>query len=597
MKLTHFIIHKMKRAFARLRNDFGCTLMLQKFYYRYSGELCNSFLVLGYKMLVVLLEWYRIFLLVCFSFITQVSAFSLTEIRCNVRQEEPHLSRDGLVLSDAVQDEDFPYAVQEKSCSKQKECVGITGFGNRRIYVFTNTTNSSKFGFRFIWKVSFTNVSMFCNFQLHSSTIGNLCLPQTKQVNITALYYDCIAGPFDFGKGTGIWAITLEPRNHTIRHLDEKITGEVNCGYKIVQKSEFCHHVEVKITKPINCLNRSFEIHYNISNLNQSTKFEIRMISNNRKIFDNATDRNMNPTGTIQYVLPNKDFYNATNKITVLPCHKCLDHNFEYTKTIDITEMFQACLRSEPVRIEPYVYAWIGVSLFCLIVILVIIVFCLQRAGIARCTSLNSAEPTSPFIYIVFVDDHPNHRDAVLKFAAFLNFTLGCQVLFELYNNTEVITDPVAWMKQSIARAQKILFIWSPGATKRWENKSADPGQNDMFTPVLVQVLSEISAGKNKNKHSIVCFDYVSCDDIPKELKKNFPNVYKLMGDLGKFCSQLLGHKVINLKKVYTHEYAAILSESVKEMKKHVDKHPTWYKSSKTGETRQNVINNGETVV
>ena len=224
-------------------------------------------------------------------------------------------------------------------------------------------------------------------------------------------------------------------------------------------------------------------------------------------------------------------------------------------------------------------------GLFCLLVIVVIIIFCLRQASIACCTSLDSTEPTSPSIYIVFVDDHPKHRDTVLKFAAFLKYTLGLQVLFELYNNTEVVIDPVAWMKQSISRAQKILFIWSPGATKRWENKSADPGQKDMFTPVLVHVLSEISARKNKNKHSIVCFDFVSYDNIPKELEKNFLNVYNLMGDLRKFCSELLKHKVINPKKLCTHEYTIILSESVKEMKKHVDKHPTWYTSLRTGET------------
>ena len=97
----------------------------------------------------------RIFALVCFNFIIQVSAFSLTEIRCNVRQEEPHLSTDGHVLSDAVQDEDFPYAVQKKNCIKQTECVGINDYENTHTYIYTNMTNSSKFGFRLIWKVSF----------------------------------------------------------------------------------------------------------------------------------------------------------------------------------------------------------------------------------------------------------------------------------------------------------------------------------------------------------------------------------------------------------------------------------------------------------
>ena len=317
----------------------------------------NFFLILDCKMpsQPMQLKWYRMFLLVCFSFIIQVSAFSLTEIRCNVRQDALNRLRDGHVLTDAVQDEDFPFAIQKENCNKQIECVDIKDYDNPHTYIYTNMTNSSKFGFRFIWKVSFSSVSTYCNFEFYSSIAnsGYLCFQQTEQVNVAALYYDCITGYLDFGKGTSLTGVRLQPTTNGIRKHLQIYTGAVNCHYKVVQKSEFCHHVEVTITKPINCFDRSFEIYYNISNLKQSTKFKIRLNSNGRIIFENATERSWNPTGKIQYILPNTSFYNATYEVLVFSSYEYpFDHNSRYTKRINITIVIQACLGSEPVYFD-----------------------------------------------------------------------------------------------------------------------------------------------------------------------------------------------------------------------------------------------------
>ena len=196
--------------------------------------------------------------------------------------------------------------------------------------------------------------------------------------------------------------------------------------------------------------------------------------------------------------------------------------------------------------------------------------------------------PTLSFtIYIVFLDEHPKHRDVVLKFASYLKERFHFDILLELYDRKRIYDNPAAWLEGSLSSCDLVLVIWSPGAEERWKNQDNFTDRLDLFTPVIKQIKEDSIFKRNLRKYVFAYFDY--CTEIPKSIKaNNIPSV-NLMKDFYTLCKTII--TVAKSKKIcdqYTKvfinegteknvpEVAVNLQRSISEMCSYVQGNKTW---------------------
>lgn len=196
-------------------------------------------------------------------------------------------------------------------------------------------------------------------------------------------------------------------------------------------------------------------------------------------------------------------------------------------------------------------------------------------------------------VYIVFVDDHPLHRDIISLFALFLSNDLGFNVESELYQTKEICEDLVGWMDKKLTTADKVIVVWSPKALQRWNQKDEDvTSTNDIFTPVVKRINRDLFTGKNLLKYFFAYFDYCSKETIPKEfLNKHSMSPFRLMHQFEELYFRLKGIEmyapgaVIKEEKVdflkysdsTVNEYGPFLQDRLVKMCKYVKDEPLWY--------------------
>ncbi|XP_076805012.1 interleukin-17 receptor A-like [Clavelina lepadiformis] len=198
-------------------------------------------------------------------------------------------------------------------------------------------------------------------------------------------------------------------------------------------------------------------------------------------------------------------------------------------------------------------------------------------------------------VYIIFVDDHPKHKEIILKFAGFLKADLQLDIIFELYNRQEIYGSPADWMEKSLAKADKVIVIWSPGASKRWDQyNSRDDVHEDMFTPVLKKIKRDLFYEKNKSKYFFTYFDYCSKDVIPQvfqddayyhfQLMKQFEELYFQLKGVEKFMP---GLEIREEKVAFDcffdpkiNKFGPALERAINEMAAFVEDNPKWYECS-----------------
>ena len=165
-------------------------------------------------------------------------------------------------------------------------------------------------------------------------------------------------------------------------------------------------------------------------------------------------------------------------------------------------------------------------------------------------SSTSSDSDPKVSVYVVFCDDHPKHKEVVNNFAAHLMTDYGFEVIFELWEPNELAQNCTQWMHNSMNRADKIIVIWSPGATKRWENykvaskSNAVPGRivpsDDTFTPVVSQILSDLFRRRNMGKYYFAFFDYGDQNCAPvAELQDHVCQTFVLMKDFDRLYFHL----------------------------------------------------------
>ena len=188
-----------------------------------------------------------------------------------------------------------------------------------------------------------------------------------------------------------------------------------------------------------------------------------------------------------------------------------------------------------------------------------------------------------PRIFMVFSDDHPLHREVVLKFASVLEADFGFQVILDLYDRKNVHLDPVAWLEQSL-QVDKVLVIWSPCVKAREQRKC---NVYDMFLPVLKQVKHDIHFGEDASKYVFVKFEYV-CENLPADLFSDriscfdiplrFENlIYTLSGDRECWKRENVLDKFASPRYLDDSDYGKAFKRTLAKMLSVATENPKWY--------------------
>ena len=198
-------------------------------------------------------------------------------------------------------------------------------------------------------------------------------------------------------------------------------------------------------------------------------------------------------------------------------------------------------------------------------------------------------------VYIVYSNDHPLHQEIVNHFASYLQQDYGStfDVVFELWQQNIVSTNCTQWMEESIKEADKVIVIWSPGASKRWEDyKAGFPMASttcatDMFTPVVSQIFSDLFCSRNMGKYYFAYFDYGDKACVPlADFQNQVGQTFILMKDFDELYFRLIdaeSHKpgvVVSVEKVSNPDvisYEAQLLDAISRMQNLVKFCEGWY--------------------
>ena len=143
-------------------------------------------------------------------------------------------------------------------------------------------------------------------------------------------------------------------------------------------------------------------------------------------------------------------------------------------------------------------------------------------------------------VYLLFTDDHPKHKEVIINFACFLK-TCGFYVIFELWDEEKFCLSITQWMENSLCNADKVIVIWSPGATLRWKYYYNNTNHNvatlsrkslDTFAPVVEQIFKDLFINAKTGKYYFAFFDYgdSNCIVVP-QLQRQVSKIYCLMKD------------------------------------------------------------------
>ena len=189
----------------------------------------------------------------------------------------------------------------------------------------------------------------------------------------------------------------------------------------------------------------------------------------------------------------------------------------------------------------------------------------------------------SKTVFIVFTDNHPLHRDVVLKFATLLEADYGFKVVLELYDQQKVYMNPTAWLEKSLDSDQ-ILVIWSPGAAKLIKINSSVNKQN-MFLPVIKKMKEDIMFKKDTSKYSFVYFDYCNAKDLETTEYTQNISTFQIASELERLLAALTASKFTNLnsrsRKIIAipneTEQKIIFDCALSKMCSFVKSNPRWY--------------------
>lgn len=143
-------------------------------------------------------------------------------------------------------------------------------------------------------------------------------------------------------------------------------------------------------------------------------------------------------------------------------------------------------------------------------------------------------------VFIVFLNESTEHKDAVLKLASVLQADYHIKVSLDLYEKEKIYSNPAEWFSKVMTSCEKILIIWSPGAEVLWKSSKSITNRHDMFTPVLRQLDNDLIFKTSLKKYVLAYFSDCQGKDFFQTIPSNKIPRYKLMEQLEDLSQILL---------------------------------------------------------
>ena len=201
-------------------------------------------------------------------------------------------------------------------------------------------------------------------------------------------------------------------------------------------------------------------------------------------------------------------------------------------------------------KADNFVY-YVLATTFTFMVVLVLFYFIYrfhvaQKAMKSKFYEIDILPKFSLNVFLVFLDEHPLHKNVVLKFANYLKENFDFNILLDLYDRKTIYANPAEWLDKTLSSSDVVVVMWSPGVEERWNNLEKFNDRLDLLTPVLSHVKKDIILGKNATKYIFANFDY--WNEIPKVFQVNTIPWVRLMDEFYSFCKKVV-HVATNLKK------------------------------------------------
>ena len=197
-------------------------------------------------------------------------------------------------------------------------------------------------------------------------------------------------------------------------------------------------------------------------------------------------------------------------------------------------------------------------------------------------------------VFLVYLNDHPNHTEVVLKFAALLKQDYGVNVRLDLYEREKIYSNPAGWLDEVMTSCKKVLVIWSPGAEAKWRNQEQITDRHEMFTPVLRRLNHDLIMSSNLEKYQYAYFDYCSETDIPPsfrnrniakfQLTKQRNNLIMKLADETRVSSYHAKNELQKSQKKMCKNENEILEIALNKMRVFAKQNPKWYELTESSQ-------------
>ena len=183
-------------------------------------------------------------------------------------------------------------------------------------------------------------------------------------------------------------------------------------------------------------------------------------------------------------------------------------------------------------------------------------------------------------VFLVYLNDHPNHTEVVLKFAALLKQDYGVNVRLDLYEREKIYSNPAGWLDEVMTSCKKVLVIWSPGAEAKWRNQEQITDRHDMFTPVLRRLNHDLIMSSNLEKYQYAYFDYCCETNIPPSFQNRNIAKFQLTKQRNNLIMKLADETRISsyhAKNKLQKSQNEILEIALNKMRVFAKQNPKWY--------------------
>lgn len=199
------------------------------------------------------------------------------------------------------------------------------------------------------------------------------------------------------------------------------------------------------------------------------------------------------------------------------------------------------------------------------------------------------------FVLPIYSEDHPRHKDVVMKFCRFLHRHLTCEV--SLIDWQPSIGPTVEmWLTKEIEKADIVLLLCSKGTRLKYNARArnapvptnSECEYGDVFVKALTLLDDYFSRNNADEKFVVGYFDYSTAEDIPVSFRRF--KKFRLMPYIEDLCLRIHGRvrdsprssrRVPDLQRYQDLEMGRPLYDAIEAMKETIRVDKFWYENNK----------------